>query len=310
MAVLDDYLALITSQYRGQPKFAAMAALLMQPFAEAAELARAMPAHFDLDDAVGKQLDTLGLWIGRGRFVAVPIPDTFFTWDDTALTGWDAGAWLGVDELGSEERRLNDDQYRRLLLAKIAANNWKGDRAGQYEILRQAFGASGSVLIVDNKDMTQTVRINVGALTDLQRAMLTGGYVPIKPSGVGTNFEDFFLAPWTLTFFGGSFASAGFLYSWTQEERVVLGASDWAVGLAWMTFATETTVTLKRDGEAVGTITVPAGGTPTLENPTVAVAELLTDEAELPVGALMSLETTPDATGGSVGITLMGTRVP
>ena len=64
---LSYYLGLITSQYQNSPKFLTFLRTLLQKLADASTCANAMPAAFDLDSAVGVQLDTLGVIVGASR---------------------------------------------------------------------------------------------------------------------------------------------------------------------------------------------------------------------------------------------------
>src|ERR1700748_1781388 len=91
MASLDYYLSLITSEYRYQPKFRAWISVLLQGLVDAQNVVASFPALFDLDVAVGDQLDKLGEWIGVGREITVVEP-TWFSWGVAGL-GWGQGRW-------------------------------------------------------------------------------------------------------------------------------------------------------------------------------------------------------------------------
>lgn len=191
MTTTPEYIGLLTGQHRDQPRFAATVAALVDPLAGWSEVLRGMPANFDVTDAGiagchGDQLDIIGLWIGRSRFLSIPIANVFFSWDEDIITGWDSGKWQGEFESGSEAIVLNDDAYRALLMGKIAANGWDGTIAGAYATLAAAFGSGVAFQIVDNQDMTQSVLVASEALAAAEEALLFQGFVPIKPAGVGT----------------------------------------------------------------------------------------------------------------------------
>lgn len=308
MRTTDEYLGLLTVQHRNKERFRATVEASVDPLAGLQSLIAGLPAAFDLETAVGAQLDAVGAWIGRTREVYVPIEGVFFAWDTIRAEGWDSGVWQGEFELGSVVSILSDVEFRQLLYGKVAANQWKGDRAGQYEILRAAFGAAGSILIFDNQDMTQTVLVNTGVLTAVQRALLEGGYVPIKPAGVGTIFEDYALLQWEYApFFGGSAPAGALLDLVTVPERIVLGG-DWLIATAEVAFTAEAVFTVKLDGVAIGTATFPAGGVA----PVAAVCALVDDPTTMMPGQVLTIHAPAslDATGADVGMTFLGTRIP
>lgn len=189
MRTTEGYLALITSEHNEKPRFMATVEASVAPFASLQATMRKFVEDFDLDTAIGYQLDVIGIWVGVTRRVAVPLDGFYFTWDDTVQTGWDSGVWIGIGDPLSGFTDLPDDLYRSVLRAKIRANNWKGDIPGAYEIVQQAFPSVGSGLtITDNQNMTMTVTIQASALPAVERALITEGYIPFKPAGVTANY--------------------------------------------------------------------------------------------------------------------------
>lgn len=182
-----DYLDLISSYHRGQPNFTAIVdGLTSQAQASIDFLAR-LPEDFDLDEAIGAQLDVDGEWIGRSRFVAVPLTNFYFSFDD-ADRGLDKGIWKGPFDTESGITRLDDETYRRLLRAKILANQWDGTVEDLKTYLFRFFDSSvldGSLLLVEDKlDMSYVIGI-AGHIPDmLVLALLARGYLPLKPAGV------------------------------------------------------------------------------------------------------------------------------
>lgn len=185
MASIDQYTQLITSEHNQQPNYTAMIAATVQPLVDGRNLAATFFQLYDLDLAVGQQLDVLGQWIGISRSVATPISGVFFSFDTTGL-GWDQGSWLGPFSSGSNLILLSDDQYRLLLRAKIAINQWDGTVPNLYAILAQVFALTQvSLLVQDNQDMTMTVIILTGGTVDpVILALITGGYIVPRPAGV------------------------------------------------------------------------------------------------------------------------------
>jgi len=187
---LAEYQDLITSEHNQRPKYMAMALAGLNPLVKLQEIILSLPEAFDIDSAIGVQLDKVGEWIGRSRNVAIPLVGVYFSWDDAATTGWDSGTWIGEFDPTSGLTSLPDDSYRILLKAKIAANTWDGSIPGAYAVWRQAFGDNSQIVIQDNQDMSMTVAIFGLNLDAVTFALLTGGYIPLKPEGVRINSYD------------------------------------------------------------------------------------------------------------------------
>lgn len=182
---VNDYLNLITSAFRQKPKFTATVQLDVSVQVRVQQLLQSMIPLFDVDNAVGDQLDILGKWIGVSRNIAIPIPSTgiYFSWDGTDPTvGWDYGSWQDPNQ-PVDITSLPDDAYRTLIRAKIAANRWDGTTDGAYAIWDQIF-PNYTILIQDNQDMTYALAVVGGTIDSLTLALLTGGYIPLKPEGV------------------------------------------------------------------------------------------------------------------------------
>lgn len=184
----DEYVALITQEHIDKPKFVATVTASVSPFAKLQEVMRKFISDFDVDSAIGAQLDQVGLWVGVSRTIGVPIAGYYFSWDDVASDGWDNGVWKGIGDPDSGFTQLPDDIYRSLIKAKIQANHWRGDIAGAYDIINAALSVDNVVKIVDNHDMTMTVQVTAGALPSIEQAIVMAGYLPIKPAGVKANY--------------------------------------------------------------------------------------------------------------------------
>lgn len=188
MATTDDYLALVTAQHRDKPKFAAMIRALVEPVVAQQAFIKHLPVDFDLDQAIGVQLDVVGEWVGRSRFVKTPIAGAWFTFDDD-LRGFDRGVWQGPYDTASGITRLDDDTFRTLLRAKIAANNWDGTLPAAKAALEIVFPDGETHLVItDNQDMTVTFGVAGVIPSALFIALLSDGYLPLKPEGVRADY--------------------------------------------------------------------------------------------------------------------------
>jgi hypothetical protein len=185
-AQLSDYTSLITSEHQ-QPKFLAMVSLLAQWAVDRRNLLASIPGLYDIDVAVGQQLDRVGEWVGISRNLPLPLTNVYFSFDADGL-GFDGGTWKGPFDPTTGLVALPDDQYRILLYAKIAANNWDGTVPGAYTAWNTIFAPLGySILISDNQDMTMDI-VLVGPQPDaVTLALFTGGFLNLRPAGVGIN---------------------------------------------------------------------------------------------------------------------------
>lgn len=181
---VQDYLNLITSSWFQKPNYTSMISLDVSLPVQIQSLLNSMIPIFDLSlPPVGNQLDIIGQWVGITRNVNVPIAGVFFSWDGGDPTvGWDFGSWQPANA-PQNITVLPDDAYLTLILAKIAANNWDGTTNGAYAIWDSLF-PQFTILIEDNLNMTYGLAIIGGIVDSLTLALITGGYIPLRPEGV------------------------------------------------------------------------------------------------------------------------------
>lgn len=181
----DAYIALITSEHRGQPLFAAAVRTMVQGFSDGYDTLSGLLDQYDLDRATGDQLDTIGLWVGVVRAVPVPLVNVYFTWSGTVQTGWSVGQWKGPTDPGTGVVSLGDTDFRLLVRAKIMANMWDGSADGLRDIFNALFGTG--VTIVDNQDLSYTVKYQttgINALSSVMQTLLTHDFLAVRPAGI------------------------------------------------------------------------------------------------------------------------------
>lgn len=182
---IDDYLDLIPAANRNKPNFISTVTTNISVAVRVQNLLASMIPLFDVDIAVGQQLDVIGLWVGVTRNVKVPIAGVYFSWDGTDATGWDFGTWQ-ADLTPGVVTVLPDDAFRTLIKGKIGANHWDGTTDGAYVIWEELF-PNFTILIQDYQNMSYDIAIVGGVIDSLTLALLTGGYIPLKPEGVRIN---------------------------------------------------------------------------------------------------------------------------
>ena len=173
---VEEYKNLITSQYQNSTKFMAWIEVNLDYLDKIIELMNSTeispigsPAFidfinaFDIDYAVGIQLDILGIIIGQNRII------------DFEPTGYSPASNI-----------LEDEDYRILLKAKIIKNHWKGSIQGLYSVWSILIPGS-QIVIIDNQDMSMTVGI-YGNFSLTVRDLITHGYIVPKPEAVQINY--------------------------------------------------------------------------------------------------------------------------
>ena len=185
---MSKYTDLITNYHRGKPLYVDHVDLSTQPLTDTSQAMVGLISAFDIDEAIGVQLDVLGEWIGRSRIVSQPISGVYFSLDTDGL-GWDQGVWQGPYDPDAGFTSLSDDTYRIVLKAKIAINNWNGQNDTLPPILEAALDGAGlKMQIVDNQDMTISVWVfpetDISLVSLELIAAIKQGYLTVKAAGV------------------------------------------------------------------------------------------------------------------------------
>lgn len=188
MAELNDYTDLITSEHRDKAKFIATVSVILQPIVDQINLLGSMPTLFDLDTAVGSQLDAVGKWVGVSRRVSTPLTGVYFAFDFDGL-GFDRGVWKGPFDPDTGIVSLDDEIYRLVLRAKIASNHWDGTPDSAAVILESLAPPGTLVFIEDNFDMSITIGVSGAQPTALYVALLKNGFLSLKPESVRINYR-------------------------------------------------------------------------------------------------------------------------
>ena len=185
---MSKYTDLITNYHRDKPLFTQHIDLSTRPLSDTAGAMNSLITAFDIDEAVGVQLDILGEWIGRQRTVTIPIAGVYFSLDTVGL-GWDQGIWQGLYDPDSGYTSLSDETYRIILKAKIAINQWDGTNDALKGILDTALKGSGLTMqIVDGQDMTISMWVfpekDINQVSLELIAAIRQGYLTVKAAGV------------------------------------------------------------------------------------------------------------------------------
>ncbi|EPI4879944.1 DUF2612 domain-containing protein [Salmonella enterica subsp. enterica serovar Newport] len=180
---------LIPAYQLEQPRYSLTLEAVSKAFSGVQDSLKTIAGGFDLDKATGKQLDIIGLWIGRGRKIRTPIVDYFFTFDDPKL-GFDYGNWKNHYDSAYGFTALDDKLYRTILRAKIGANNWNGTAEDFPGVLASIY-PDGNIFIsyADNNDDSITITVRGKVIPPIVREIIRQGYFDIKPQGIKVNYS-------------------------------------------------------------------------------------------------------------------------
>lgn len=155
------YRRLVTSEYRSAPKYQAMVQAVLKFGLEADEAAQAIVKQFDLEHAIGAQLDVLGEIVGVERL-------------------------LNFQPKSVASPILTDEMYRFVIRCKIVKNHWDGTLKSLYVQWAELFPEVKLLQIQDLQDMSFNIVV-VGEFDELKKELISHGYVVPKPEGVRIN---------------------------------------------------------------------------------------------------------------------------
>ena len=195
---LSDYLGLIPSWNSQKPRFMNTVAALLQPLVDAQEMLEKLTADFDIDTAIGVQLDMVGQWVGRTRYVKQPIKGVFFTLYRPAdvpvpplRDGFNQGVWLGKYDTTDGIIALDDETYRTVLKLQAIANQWDGTLPSIAEPFDAVFPGVVIQDLGDTPDglMAMDVLLYGHLVNSLLLAVLMQEFM-LKPAGVRCTFLE------------------------------------------------------------------------------------------------------------------------
>ena len=197
--ILNYYASLIIRQYKTLVKANAMVQLLCNQSVTDGFIFDEQTC-FDIDTAVGAQLDILGRIVGvTRRCYSFDLSHTYMNYTDydsnpSVIAGYgdyndspfDPSGFLfyQYEDFDSIRILLSDDDMRSLIKMKIELNNSSATFAFIKSFIYRYLNTD--VAVVDNKDMSITYTIH-HSFGSLARAALFNGMLP-APMGVQTNY--------------------------------------------------------------------------------------------------------------------------
>ena len=180
-----EYLRLITSEYADKPNYNAFVEAFLKKVSPINDCLTSFDVIFNLDNAVGDQLDWWGDILNVSRELPVSDPDI--------------------------PSVLTDEYYRTVIKAKIMASQWDGTREGLEEIFSTLL-PNANFDIIDSQDMNYQVALLDNSLDATSQALLFQGYIIPKPAGIGCTYNIY-----EKELFGWD-SNTAFIKGWDQAE--------------------------------------------------------------------------------------------
>lgn len=189
------YQNLLIKQYWEKPKAYAEAGVIADGYDKAYNLLTDIVEGFDLDAAIGNQLDVIGRIVGVPRVVPAVLPKIAFGFDNNVNSRGFASKFDPL-RIGAPfqskfapaytAQQLNDFDYRFFIRAKISVNivaavMVSDDRVSIQDAINTAF--DGEAYVIDNQDMTLTLYVSPEISEDRLRLVSQLRLLP-KPQAV------------------------------------------------------------------------------------------------------------------------------
>jgi len=169
-SLISYYQSLLLFQYKAQPNAAATIAILAKK-AMLDDLPYFLNQAFNLNTAVGYQLDILGKYIGVSRQIGPPAAVNYFGFVDYIsgnlqnYNGFsdytnpinNATLWFSYLYVGTQNTALIDSAYAQVMKLQIILNAMDGTLNSIQNYLNQFF--KGLVFVTDNQNMSLTYTV-------------------------------------------------------------------------------------------------------------------------------------------------------
>lgn len=213
------YSNLLIKQYWEKPKAKAHVELVVGKFEKIYNLFNDFQNQYDLDKAMGVQLDTIGKIVGLSRIVPYGLPKIFFGFsNNTSNKGFSdrfdntrqSAPFYNKFEIAYSDLELNDYDYRFFLKIKIAKNNASAfmvsdDMVSIQDVIMTAF--ENRAYISDHYDMSMILYVSPTFSTDRLDLIIKMNLLP-KPMGV--RYDIVFAEPLKTFGFSNNVNSKGF----------------------------------------------------------------------------------------------------
>ena len=177
---------LIVNQLRDSPNYVEVIRLLAEDFDEASDIYDYIAKNINIMNAGGVWLDLIGDIIGVSRGFDKEIQPTYFGFSDqTNVTGFGQARFREPNDKTTASSILNDDDYRVVIIGKIARNYGDVSEIGIATSVLNMTQAD-NVLVYQAGPATFSVYV-IGLISDNIKSILTGTDLIPRAAGVKMN---------------------------------------------------------------------------------------------------------------------------
>lgn len=182
----ESSLQLIENQLRESPNYIEVIRLLAEDFDEASDIYDYIAKNINVLNARGVWLDLIGDIVGVSRVFEKEIQPVFFGFDDQPnTTGFGQARFREQDDKTTASSVLNDDDYRVVIVGKIARNYGDVSEVGVATSVLNMTQAD-NVLVYQSGPATFSVYV-IGMISDNIKSILTGTDLIPRAAGVKMN---------------------------------------------------------------------------------------------------------------------------
>lgn len=182
----ESSLQLIENQLRESPNYIEVIRLLAEDFDEVSDIYDYIAKNINVLNARGVWLDLIGDIVGVSRVFEKEIQPVFFGFDDQPnTTGFGQARFRELDDKTTASSILNDDDYRVVIIGKIARNYGDVSEVGVATSVLNMTQAD-NVLVYQSGPATFSVYV-IGLISDNIKSILNGTDIIPRAAGVKMN---------------------------------------------------------------------------------------------------------------------------
>ena len=190
----NQYTELIAGAHFEKPKYSRFIYEITEPLNIARKRLALLYENFDVDTAVGVQLDSIGVRVGISRHLPMKLIGIYFALDDVDGVGFDRGVWKGKYDPDDGIVSLDDETYRLVIKTKILANKFDGKNQSVPEFLNTVlcyFGVPAKIFdFQDEQNMHVVLNMTKSETPPIVWELISRRLIDIVAAGVGMQIVD------------------------------------------------------------------------------------------------------------------------
>lgn len=174
-------------QYRGKPKARQTVGILLSETKHAFESVIKLSSILDIESSEGYGLDLIGKHVGISRVMKSFVPKNYFGWYTIeGALGFNKGKFYRYGDSLKESSRLDDDDYRFFIKAKITKNFQDPTIDGVTDSVVYLLGKGA--FVIDNYDMSMNIVIPADYLSPFKLYAVKNLDILVRPIGVSYRY--------------------------------------------------------------------------------------------------------------------------